>query len=282
MTNEGIVAAALRRELQLPARVDLEALATRLKLRIVEVNARSFEGALLRSSNRYAGRILIRHDIREAGRRRFTLAHEIGHFFLHGEQQTPCSPRVIEGWREGQPPAEQQADAFASELLLPTELVQSCINKRWPSLEVVSDLATTFGASLTAAARKFCDVASQSCAVAWSSNRQIRWFHGSPSFTHFVKVGQNIGYDSMARLAYERKGPVTEMQEVPAEEWIASEKLLENATVLEQSQAMPFYGGCLSLIWIKRPIEKAWTEDDDLLAKLDPEGFTIRRSRWPR
>jgi len=133
-----------------------------------------------------------------------------------------------------------------------------------------------------AAARKFCDVAPQSCAVIWSSQRQIRWFHSSPTFAHFVEVGRNVGFDSYAYKAYEGAAEPGDMQEVPAEAWIKSSWLRQDAAVSEQSQSMPFYDGCLSLIWVRRPIEDRPTSADELLPELEPEGFTLQRKRWPR
>lgn len=280
--EEAMMAAALRVELQIPPKVDLDRLAGQLSLTIVEVGSKSFEGALLRSSRTLAGRILVRKGIREIGRRRFTIAHEIGHYILHRNQQTPCSPGVIEGWKEGQPTPEREADTFASELLLPTNEVTEYVDKRWPSMEVVSDVADHFGASLMAAGRKFCDVASQACAIVWSSQRQIRWFHGSPTFAYFIEVGKEIDFDSIAYRACERKPLPKEMEEVPAEAWIKSSWLKQNALISEQTVAMAFYEGCLSLIWVRRPIEDRPTAEDDLLRELDPDDFTIKRKRWPR
>lgn len=252
-----------------------------LRLVIVEVDSQSFEGALLRSSRDLSGRILVRSGIRESGRRRFTIAHEIGHFMLHGNQQIPCSSSVIEGWKEGQPEPEREADSFASELLLPSDDVIQQVNKRWPSIDVVSDLAGHFGSSLMAAARKFCDVAPQACAVVWSSQRRIKWFHGSPSFTHFVEVGKEIDLDSVAYRAYEGKSLPDGMEDVPAA-WIKSYWLKEDAEVSEETVSMPSYDGCLTLIWARRPIENRPTPEDELLRELSPDDFTIKRKRWPR
>jgi len=116
LTEEAMVAAALRAELEIAPKADLDQIAVQLGLTIVEVDSQSFEGALLRSSRDLSGRILVRRGIRESGRRRFTIAHEIGHYILHEDHQIPCSPRVIEGWKEGQPKPEREADTFASEL----------------------------------------------------------------------------------------------------------------------------------------------------------------------
>lgn len=281
-TEEAMVAAALRLELEIAPKADLDQLAAQLGLTIVEADSQSFEGALLRSSRNLSGRILVRRGIRESGRRRFTIAHEIGHYILHGDQQMPCSPRVIEGWKEGQPKPEREADTFASELLLPTNETVQYVNKRWPAMEVVVDVADHFGASLMAAGRKFCDVASQACAVVWSSQRQIRWFHGSPAFVHFIEVGKEIDFDSIAYRAYEGKPLPGEMKEVPAEAWVKSSWLKEDAVISEQTVPMPSYDGCLSLVWVRRPIEDRPAVEDELLRELSPDDFTIRRKRWPR
>ena len=255
MTEEALVASALKAELKIPPTVDLYDLAQELELEIVEVDSKSFDGALLRSRTKFAGQILVRSGIREVGRKRFTIAHEIGHYILHGNQQTSCSPRVIEGWNEGQPSPEREADTFASELLLPTTDVAKRVNKRWPSMQVVSDIADHFGASMMAAGRKFCDVALQPCALVWSSERVIRWFHPSPSFVNSIEPGASLGFDSVALAAYKGRALTDEMEEVPAEAWIKSSWLKDDAVVSEQSILMPAYEGCLSLIWIRRAIE---------------------------
>jgi hypothetical protein len=283
LTEEAMIAAALRAELQIPPKVDLHQLAGQLGLTIVEVESKSFEGALLRSSRKHSARVLVRSGIRELGRQRFTIAHEIGHYILHGNQQIiPCSPRVIEGWKESQPTPEREADTFASGLLLPTTDVTKYVNKRWPSMEVIADIADQFSSSLMAAGRKFCDVASQACAIVWSSQRQIRWFHGSPAFAYFIEVGKGIDFDSIAYRAYEGKPLPNEMEEVPAGAWIKSFWLREDAVVCEQTLPMPSYDGCLSLIWARRPIEDRPSAQDELLRELDPEDFTLSRKRWPR
>jgi hypothetical protein len=282
MTEEALVASALRTEFKIPPAVDLYDLAQKLELEIVEVDLKSFDGALLRSRTGFYGRILVRSGIREVGRKRFTIAHEIGHYILHGNQQNSCSPRVIEGWKEGQPLPEREADTFASELLLPTTDVAQHVNRRWPSMQVVSDIADHYGASMMAAGRKFCDVASQQCALVWSSNRVIRWFHPSPSFVNFIEPGASLSSDSLALATHEGRTLTDEMEEVPAEAWIKSSWLKDDAVVSEQSILMPSYEGCLSLIWIRRPIEQKPTAEDELLPELDPEGFTVNRKRWPR
>jgi hypothetical protein len=281
MTDEGRLALALRDALQLPSRVDLQALAQELGLSISEVDCDSFDGALLRGNNRPLGRILVKSAIREIGRKRFTVAHEIGHFMLHREQQISCSSMDIERWGSEREDPERQADNFASELLLPSREVLKQVGDNWPSFQLITSVAEFFGTTLTATARKYCDVASQACALVWSVNREIRWMHPSPRFIHWVPVGQEISSGTFAAQVFEGKATPGEMQEVAAGEWISSSYLLQDAVIWEQSVPMPSYRGCLSLLWAKREIVNLDHERDELLEELDPKEFTHERTKWP-
>lgn len=59
-------------------------------------------------------------------RARFTLAHELGHIFLNHDKREFYDSEVAREYGEdfpenAKPPKEQEADAFASELLIPME-----------------------------------------------------------------------------------------------------------------------------------------------------------------
>ena len=44
---------------------------------------------------------------------------------------------------------------------------------------------------------------------------------------------------------------------------------------------MPFYKGCLSLLWAKREIRYRDPAQDQLLQEMDPREFTHERTIWP-
>jgi Zn-dependent peptidase ImmA (M78 family) len=85
-------------------------------------------------------------------RRRFTLAHELGHHMLH-QRGIIDSERDIFG--EPTSPREQQANAFAAEFLVPLIAVQNWMEREQPdgsvNLDVVVQLAAFFGVSATVA-----------------------------------------------------------------------------------------------------------------------------------
>lgn len=275
-------AIALRKELGIVGRLDFRQVTGELNLSVREVDSQGFDGALVRSHSETKGIIYVKRSIKEQVRKRFTMAHEIGHFILHADQKLTCSPSDIESWAEEQANPERQADGFASELLLPSSEVREQIGPQWPSFQTVTKIADYFDASLTATARQYCNVAPHSCTLVWSVEGKIRWMYPSPRFAHWVPVGQNLGPDSFAAKVFEGRAVPKEMQEVAAEDWISSYWLLEDAVIWEQSIAMPNYKGCLSLLWVKREIERRPTAEDELLQELDPAEFTHRRKKWPR
>jgi Zn-dependent peptidase ImmA (M78 family) len=281
ITQEGQLAVALRDALQTPPRIDLNELARSLKLRVFEVTSDSFDGALLCSRNRLSGRILVNATLREEGRKRFTIAHEIGHFIIHRERQISCFPSDIARWEDGRPNPERQADSFASELLLPSAEVLKQIGNQWPSFQLVISLAEFFGASLTAAARKYCEIAPQECAVVWSVDGIVKWMHPASRFRHWITTGSELSSGTLARQMLDGAIVSTGMQEIPAEAWISSFYLPEGTSIWEESRIMPFYKGCLSLLWAKREIRYRDLAEEQLLHEMDPREFTLERKIWP-
>jgi len=69
-------------------------------------------------------------------RRRFTIAHEIGHFVLHADRVAPERGGKVNQAGRAQ---EREADAFAAELLMPEHLVRQAV------LEVGADSARLAG-----------------------------------------------------------------------------------------------------------------------------------------
>jgi IrrE N-terminal-like domain len=71
------------------------------------------------------------HEGREwPGRRRFTIAHELGHWRLHRHHQQGvyCRPAAIDAGsaaeRPALPPAEEEANLFAAALLMPAAMLR--------------------------------------------------------------------------------------------------------------------------------------------------------------
>lgn len=77
-------------------------------------------------------------------RQMFTIAHELGHYFLHSHLAEDIIYREKNETKNR--PEETEADAFAAELLMP----EDTIRLYWPIAESIQQLADIFGVSFSA------------------------------------------------------------------------------------------------------------------------------------
>jgi hypothetical protein len=143
--------------------VPVEAIAeSLLLLNITETgDLRSVEGAP-EESGRLSGLLTgadqtIWIDAREAerseGRRRFTIAHEIGHWILHAKRgqdanfEHSCRPTDIREKKADGEGVEAEANRFAAELLMPEEIITQVAEECAHNLPL---LAERFGVSVPA------------------------------------------------------------------------------------------------------------------------------------
>src|SRR3972149_10306252 len=78
-----------------------------------------------------SGFITVREDIPEEGRKRFVVAHELGHYELH-RQQVPtisCTDKAFREWSYRNP-IETEENYFAAEILMPEEIFNKSIGGR--------------------------------------------------------------------------------------------------------------------------------------------------------
>ena len=188
ITNEpDDFARALRQRFGIADCVDLHDLASKIGLAIREVAAIGFEGALIRASSKPKGVVAVRNSIRESGRKRFTIAHEFGHYILpgHGIISRTCKEQDIESRSKRVPAHESAANVFASELLLPTSRVQPIVQTQLASIDTASFLMSKFGTSLTAALLKSSEVTNERCCVVKSKKPNHRMGMAKPLFQTF-------------------------------------------------------------------------------------------------
>ena len=90
-------------------------------------------------------------------RQRFTIAHELGHFVLHRHtvQQFNCSKESIYSGADGLIQIEREADDFASNLLMPGNLLRQRIEGQEIDFRLLGKLAKEFGVSLEAMCIRF-------------------------------------------------------------------------------------------------------------------------------
>ena len=233
----------------------LEAIAAERGAEIEEVDADNFDGALIRYEGEDLGLILLRSDIKESTRKRFTLAHELAHYLLpgHGAEPLHCRQQDIESWDDSIAMNEREANTFAAEILMPLSVVAPLV-KRPPSFESVEAIARACRSSLTASAYRLVELSTWRVAMVWSEDGQVKWRRPSDEFRFTIKRGPLDGNTFAADCFAGTKIP-DRFEDVSAEAWLSSYNLKTGATIKEHSRCLPGYNAVLTLLVTDEVIE---------------------------
>ena len=108
------------------------------------------EGALVRNPENESEWGIFVNPRARLERQRFTIAHELGHFILHRRSQISfmCDKESIYSGVDTLKRIEREADEFASNLLMPGNLLRERIAGKQFDFHLISDLAREFGVSL--------------------------------------------------------------------------------------------------------------------------------------
>jgi len=236
----------------------LRSVASALRLEVREVAAEGFDGALVRAKDLPLGQIVVRESIREASRKNFTIAHEIGHFVLpgHADEDLVCTASDIANWGQRAKALEREADEFASELLMPASIVEPIARSAPPSLKIIEQIATESRASLSAAAWRYCDLSAERCAIVWSKQGRIEWSKRSAGFGFFLPKGAWIRAGTLAFDCFAGMKRTSEPRPVNAGLWIPSRDLPPGSRIWEQSKPLPTYQSVISLLWNRERSER--------------------------
>lgn len=270
--------------LQITGAPDLYQIASTLRLKVKEEDLEGCEGVLIRARGVPRGIIAVKRNIRSEGRKRFTVAHEIGHYVLpgHDDGGSICGPADIEGWKDRSNSKEREADDFAAELLIPTVVVKVHLATRAPSLSAIEAVASECATSLSASAWKYCDLTSEQCAIVWSEHGKVSWSRRSPEFPFFIGKGQSIEQASYASNCFNGEKVPAAPEPVSADAWIDSFNLKDGSVIYEESRLLPSYDSVLTLLWIKDDIQKKSDYQEEEDQSMDPDEFTVYRKRWPK
>jgi hypothetical protein len=210
--------------------------------------------------------ITVSAAIKSQQRRRFTTAHELGHFEMHhrGNQLVLCLDEDIDHWGSQRPVTDKESEAneFASALLLPERFFAPLCLAEYPSLDFVVQLADTFDVSLTATALRYSRFSDQPVAVVFSQDGKIRWFRGSRDFEEvredlgfFIDVRGSLDASTCAARFFQGYPVCDRPRAIPASAWFTPGRYQADATIQEHSLAMPTYNAVLTILWIDDDIE---------------------------
>ena len=202
--------------------VDVEALALEVSRNqedpittIKGVDIDGFEGMLRARRKKPGWQIIYNTQPRYRGRERFTLAHEFGHYLLHRRPLTAehyhngelsddfdfeCLPLQANGWKDAEKQREEEADTFASFLLMPIDDYRNQVGGQEVTRDLLDHVTDRYGVSLLAAVRKWIEFTDTRAAMVVARDGFALWGRASTSAYKsgvFIQSGMPIPDDSI-------------------------------------------------------------------------------------
>lgn len=192
---EALVKRILKAEPNLPVPVPIQELCARLGIiGIEDLDTDEFDGGLVTDAKRFEGTILAKR--RGEPRRRFTIAHELGHFLMpHHVPDQPgrflCKSsdllRVQAKEGDQRQRREVEANRFAALVLMPPHLLRGAMAAfPEPNLQHVLALARDFAVGRETAARAYVQYHPGRIAIVVAGNGRVQRCYRSLSFPAIV------------------------------------------------------------------------------------------------
>ncbi|MEK6299809.1 MAG: ImmA/IrrE family metallo-endopeptidase [Acidobacteriota bacterium] len=257
--------------------IDIEAIAMTQDALVIDGGLAGAEARLSRSPK--LSFIRINNAIREPGRRRFAIAHELGHLLLQQSSQFAlCTDKDLVPFYTNSPD-ELEASVFGAALLMPGRMFEPLCRTARPSLKYVSELATQFQVTLTAASSRYIHFCPHRCCLVVSTDGKTRYHRKTKDFGYFIAPREKLNPATYAADFFKGERLPEGMQEVLATSWLEGARIDSSKTILEESIAMPSYESVLTLLWIDKDIDQYITGEDEYDAE---ERESDSRWSWNR
>ena len=211
------------------------------------IDTAPMEGALAQLVRR--GRkvqILLADHLTDPAAQRFSIAHELGHLVL-GHPTPPGITAVM-----GSPVPttershEEEANAFAAELLMPADWLRQRCEAGPVGLDVPRQISRELGVSILASAIRFVELTSHPCAAVLSRNQVVRWVAATEAFPHAIVRGRVVPSTTAAGAFFATGRAPDEPQRVSAADWVEAPA---GGVMVEHAAGSQELGTVISMIW---------------------------------
>jgi len=251
-----------------PDEIDLEAIAWYLGAKVKYCTLDGCEACIVGAGDRAIIRV---SDKATAERQRFSIGHELGHWCHHRNRGLFCKADDIgkivgDGQSVPKKPEEQAADAYSSDLLMPTTIFKNVARQyRNLDLNLVKEMRTVFKTSLTATALRLIHIDHTPAILVAHGPNGRKWFKRSKSVPEKWFPKKDLERDSPAfDVQFGQLQETSTLRKVGADAWFDR----RDADRYEiQEQTIKVYGGTtLTILVIK---------DDKMLRDEEDRG------NWP-
>lgn len=242
-----------------PMQLPLETVINSRNIIIKEEEIEGADGRIL--MNEDSGIITINSKISIPTKKRFILAHELGHFELHRNKQKGFNDtdETLNHWYHHSYSTEEiEANEFAAEYLMPSDIFRhECEGKSF-NHEVIGYLANRFQVSKTAAILKFVKTnnGNHPVFVVCCQNNKMKWFKRSDDFYHYSLFDSNLEPPT-GTVAYEvfQKGigyyGEEGTQQIWKSDWFKMKDDEPDSEFFEYCLFVKSYNYMISVIWEK-------------------------------
>ena len=154
-------------------------------------------------------------------RRRFSLAHEIGHWHHHRGRILFCGAADIGNPAHGPLNPERQADQFASDMLLPGFMLRPRIQKmKRLALSSVREIADEFNVSVTAALLKLVETDRFPILAVCHNKSGRRWFRRAQMMPGWWFPNEELDVESIAfEMLFGGASEISYARKIGADAW---------------------------------------------------------------
>jgi hypothetical protein len=205
--------------LKLPIDVISFARARDIHVAAKPASAAGVSGMLVRTGENFA--IAYATHIQNEGFQRFSVAHELGHYFLPGHPEAVFRNGDVHESRAGfgsQDQIELEADHFAAGFLMPSHLFDATAARYSDGLDAIKGLQEDCKTSLTAAAIRYAELADAAVAIILSRGSTVDYCIASAPMRSITgyrhpRKGSVLPRESLTRTFNQRPENVSTAQE---------------------------------------------------------------------
>lgn len=242
------------------------------------------EGMLAANKARSKWRILYNSAVTSAGRKRFTVAHEFGHYLLHRDQRDrfECGDDDIETGDRNKKSIETDADQFASTLLMPLDDFRKQVDGHVISFDLLGHCADRYGVSLTAASLRWTEIAEKRAVLVASRDDHMLWAKSNEaafkSGAVFATRKRTIALPSDALAYSDNCAATNQSQSIRAQVWFPREPAYVELT--EMTKVAGNYDYTLTLL-LMPDAEWRQPQHDDEQSEEDTFDRFINNGQYP-
>lgn len=162
-------------------------------------------------------------------KKRFVLAHELAHFHMHKHLGIFFSDtdKTLSEWRS-KGNHEKEANDFAAELLMPSNLFIEKVKGNRLSLSLIEDTANFFGTSLTSTFLKYRNLGDFPVMIIFSEDNVVKWKQHSHDFPfQWLPINSEVPAYTVAGDYFSGNGLEDEPVKVDAIEWFPEDREIE-------------------------------------------------------